>query len=398
MVAPRKTPIRPTWAEINLDNLQHNYRQLKNLVGDTKMMGVVKADAYGHGAVEIAKELVSLEVDYLGVATLDEAVQLREADICTPILILGYTPPDHIACCLDHGITPTVYTPEVAQACSDYAQKHNCRVKIHIKIDTGMGRIGVTPDRAVDFIREVRRYPGVEIEGLFTHFSSADEEDKSYTHHQLASFTTILETLESNGIHIPLKHAANSPATISVPESYFDMVRVGLSLYGLYPAPYMHDLVSLRPVLSVKSRVSFLKMVPGGSAISYGRKYITDKESIIGTLPIGYADGFTRLFTNRGEVLVRGTRVPVIGSVCMDQAMFLGDRAPQLQMEDEVVIIGQQGDECITVEELAKKMGTINYEIVTMVDQRVPRLFWKQGEWVGERTLTWSRSLEQRQE
>ena len=391
MAETKRPPVRPTWVEINLDHLKHNFNALKNLAGTSKMMGVVKADGYGHGAVEIARELAVLGVDYLAVATLDEAVQLREADITLPILILGYTPADHIDYCLDYGITPTVYTRDVARKCSDYGEKTHGKANIHIKVETGMGRIGVSPDQALDFIQAVGRYPGLEIEGVFTHFSSADEKDKSYTHYQLSTFNAILESLASHGIKIPLKHAANSPAAISMPESHLDMVRVGLCLYGLYPAPHMQSLIALKPVINVKSRVSFIKTVPEGTAISYGRKYVTDEERIIGTLPLGYADGFTRLFTNRAEVLIHGQRVPVIGAVCMDQTMFLGDKVPEAKMGDEVVIIGHQGNEAITVEELADKMGTINYEMVTMLDQRVPRLYWKDGELVREKGLNWIR-------
>ncbi|ACB83905.1 alanine racemase [Natranaerobius thermophilus] len=380
-------PVRPTFSEINLDNLSYNFNRIREHVNNKKIMGIIKADGYGHGAVEIAEELLNQGVDYLGVAILDEAVELRKAGIAAPILILGYTPVEHVDVCLKYGITPTIYTYEMAEALSQTARKMGKTAFVHVKIDTGMGRIGIAPENSAEFVKNISKLPSLEVEGVFTHFSVADEEDKTYTQQQINSFEKALKMLEDEGIEIPLKHAANSPATIDLPDAYFDMVRVGLALFGLYPSPHMKEKISLKPVMSLKTQVSHVKQVPKGTSISYGRKFITEDESIIGTLPVGYADGFTRLLSNIGEVIVNGKRVPIVGAICMDQCMFLGDDVPEIGIGDEVVIIGEQDGTQITVEDIADKLGTINYEIVTMVDKRVPRLYLKNGKLIKKKSL-----------
>ncbi len=381
-------PLRPSYAEIDLDNLAYNFNEIRSYVGNRRIMGVLKADGYGHGAVEMARELLNQGIDHLGVAMLDEAIQLRKAGIAAPILILGYTPPEQAETCLKYGITPTVYTHEVVKAFSDAAVKMSKKAFVHIKIDTGMGRIGVSPEEAVSFASYLDKMPCVEIEGVFTHFSVADEEDKSYTYWQMDQFNQVLEDIEKQGnVDIPIKHIANSPGTVDLPEAHMDMVRVGLLLFGLYPSPHMKNTIDLRPVLTVKSQVSYAKRVPQGTSVGYGRKFITETESIIGTLPIGYADGYTRLLSNKGEVLVHGTRTPIVGAICMDQCMFLADEVPDVDTDDEVVLIGKQGNEEITVEEIADKLGTINYEIVTMLDKRMPRLYIKNGKVIKRKDL-----------
>ncbi|OWZ82814.1 alanine racemase [Natranaerobius trueperi] len=381
-------PIRPTFTEIDLDNLSHNFQQIKKLVQGKKIMAVVKADGYGHGAVEVAKEVLNKGANYLGVAMLEEAIELRKAGIAAPILVLGYTPPDHADACIKYGITSTIFTYEVAKAFSERAVNMGRTAYVHLKVDTGMGRVGVTPDETVEFVKIINELPYLKVEGIFTHFSVADDKDKSYTKRQLDSFNYILTSLQEEKINIPIKHSANSAATIDLQDTHFDMVRVGLALYGLYPSPHMRKTVDLKPVMTLKSQVAFLKIVPKGTSISYGRKYITDQESKIGTLPIGYADGFSRILTNKCEALIKGIRVPVIGSICMDQCMFIANNVSNINIGDEVVIFGNQGGKEITVDEIADKLGTINYEVVCMIDKRVPRLYLKNNRVVKKKSLT----------
>ncbi len=380
-------PIRKTCAEINLDNLRHNLSQFRKHVGDKRIMAVVKADGYGHGAVEIAQEALNQGANCLAVAVMEEGIELRKADLAAPILILGYTPPDHMETCLKYGITPTIFTEESAQALSNAAVRLGKRAFFHIKVDTGMGRLGIMPQQVTDFVKLVDRFPALKLEGIFTHFSVADE-DHDYTNQQLKQFNQALTKLEKEGIHVPIKHAANSAGTIGFPESHLDMVRIGLSLYGLYPEPGMEKFISLKPVMSIKTRISHLKTVPAGTSIGYGRSYITDRETVVGTLPIGYADGYFRLLSNQGQVLLHGQRVPIIGSVCMDQCMIDVSKVPEATIGDDVMMMGEQGEERVTADEIADKVGTISHEVVCSADKRVPRIYLKNGRAVKTKTLT----------
>jgi alanine racemase len=375
---------RPTYVEISLDALDNNIQSFKNLLPEgMKTMAVVKADAYGHGAVGIAKEAIACGVDYLGVAFLDEALELRKARITAPILVLGYTPPEGLATALENDITINVYSREVLDALKELPRAGaDRRLKIHIKLDTGMGRLGLHTERdAISFIDEALQVPGVVVEGLFTHYANADETDKSYTHEQYRRFDRIVQHFRSKGIVFPCLHAGNSATAIDMPDLTYNMVRLGISMYGLYPSEEVNkQKLSLQPVLSLKTGVVHLKTLPPGSGISYGTIYHTQQEERIATLPIGYADGFSRMLTHKAEAIIRGHKVPVVGRICMDQCMIEVTDVPGVQQGDEVVLIGRQGDSCITAEDVAGQLGTVNYEMICMISHRVPRVYIRQGE------------------
>lgn len=375
--------IRPTWVEINLDNLRHNIMEIKQIISSaTRLCAIVKADAYGHGAVEVAKEALECGASYLGVALLDEAIQLRESGITSPILILGFTPENQFDKILEYNITQTVYNFKSGAMLSDCALKQNKKAKVHIKVDTGMSRIGFCPEACTtDEFRNLFSLQGLEIEGIFTHFARADERDRSFTNEQFQIFTEIVKTIEENVYKIPIKHVANSAGVLQYPETRLDMVRPGIILYGLYPSDEIDkNLISLKPVMSFKTRVSNVKVLPKGKPISYGGTYITQRQSIIATLPVGYADGYSRLLSSKAHVLIKGQRAPVVGRVCMDQCMVdVTDIQGNVSIGDEVVLWGDDGNERISVEEIAKLIGTINYEVVCGISKRVPRVYIKGG-------------------
>ena len=374
--------IRPVWMEVNLDNLAYNVRQIKNNIKDpTLIMGIVKADAYGHGAAEVARVLLEEEVKRLGVAVLDEAIALRQEGIDVPILILGYTPPQLFDKVLEYRITPTLYNYQDALKLSELASKNGSSVKVHLKLDTGMGRIGMIPGQdSLDMVSNIYKLPGIIIEGIFTHFSVADEKDKTYTREQFKKFTEFVSALKERGIDIPLRHAGNSAASIDLPETHLDMVRPGVILYGLYPSDEVEkERLSLKPLATLKTVIAHVKTVPPGTSVGYGRKYISAGERVIATLPIGYADGYTRLLSGKASVLVHGVRAPLAGNICMDQCMIDVTGIEDVKVGDEVVLIGRQGDEVIPAEELASLLGTINYEIMCMIGKRVPRVYIKDG-------------------
>lgn len=369
---------RPAWAEINLNAVAHNLNELRRVTGSgAKVMAVVKANAYGHGAVEVSKTALDNGADYLGVALLNEAQELRAAGIKAPILILGYTHPEQVPDAVMEDITLTVYNIEGAKAISDAAVALGKKGKIHVKVDTGMGRLGFLTDiDAAGEIMKIAALPGVELEGMFTHFAVSDIKDKEYSKKQFEKFTEIDFQLKKMGLHIPIKHSANSAAIIDLPDFHADMVRAGVSLYGLYPSEEVFkDKVNLIPAMTFKARIANVKAVPAGISISYGRTYTTKTDTKVATIPVGYADGYTRLFSNRSHILVKGVRVPVIGRVCMDQFMVDVSNIPDVSIGDEVVLMGRQGDQAVTADELAEMIGTINYEIVCMVSARVPRVY-----------------------
>ncbi len=368
--------VRPTWMEVNLDTIAHNMRQIRRITHpQAEILAVVKANAYGHGAIDMSRVVLQNGADRLGVATTAEGIALREAGIKVPILILGLISIEQIPEVVDYNLTQTVCTWECAKKLSQYAVFRNKMAKIHVKIDTGMGRIGLLPEEALDFIRRVIKLPKVEVEGLFTHFPSADEIDKTYTFRQIEQFQKVIRQLEKEDIFIPVQHAANSAGVIDMPEAHFTMVRPGMIMYGLYPSEHVNHTIGLRPALSLKSRVIYLKQVPAGSYISYGRIYKTERPSVIGTLPIGYADGWSRLLSGKGEVIIHGQKVPIVGRISMDQCMIDVTDVPGVKLYDEVVLIGQQGNCEITVDEVAEKMGTINYEVICIITNRVPRVY-----------------------
>ena len=365
---------RPTWAEIDLRAIAYNYRQVKKVVGkNINVMAVVKANAYGHGTVEVSKALERLGVAYLGVATTDEAIRLRDHGIKSPILILGHVLPEEVKPAMERDITLTICGYELMESIKA-AAKRGIKAKVHVKIDTGMGRIGIWHEEAMHFIKNISQEKDVVIEGIYTHFSSAGRDD-FFTNYQIEAFEKLLSKLEDFDIDIPLKHAANSIATVDFKRSHQNMVRPGLIIYGMYPKYTFPKLIRLKPALAFKTRVAYLKDTPAGRSISYGRTYITQKATVIATLPVGYADGYERNLSNKAEVLIRGKRAPVIGKVTMDQTMIDVGRIHGVKVGDEVVLIGRQGRNEIRAEKIARLAGTIAYETVCSISNRVPRVY-----------------------
>ncbi|MFH1888782.1 MAG: alanine racemase [Candidatus Omnitrophota bacterium] len=363
---------RPTWAEVNLNNLAHNFRQIKRLLApETKIMVCVKADAYGHGLIPVSKKLVSCGVDYLGVASIDEGIKLREAGIRIPILILGLILKKDIRPVFKYKLTVTVCDEDLARALNNKARLAGRRVNVHINVDTGMGRIGVLHKDAEEFVKKIHKLKYVNIEGIFTHFPFADT-NRDFTSSQIDLFSCLIKKLNKAGIHMPLAHAANSMGVIGYKKSHFNMVRPGLALYGLYPKNNLK--IDLKPVMSLKSRILFIKRLPKDCGISYGHAYITGRPATVITLPIGYGDGYPRNLSNCALVLIGGKRFRISGMICMDQIMV--DVAnSRVKLGDEVVFIGAQGKNKITAEELASLSGTISYEIVCGLGSRVPRVY-----------------------
>jgi len=363
---------RPTWAEVNLKNLAHNFNQIKRiLAAKTKIMVCVKADAYGHGLVCVSRKLVSCGVDYLGVASIDEGIKLREAGIKLPILILGLILKKDIEPLFKYKLTVTVCDEELARALNNKARALGTNATVHIKVDTGMGRIGVLHQDAHELLRRIHKLKHVNIEGLFTHFAFADM-DRDFTSYQIGLFNDLIQRLNKEGINIPLIHSANSMGVISYKNSHFNMVRPGLVIYGLYPKKDIK--LNLRPVLSLKSKVIFIKILPKGYGVSYGHDYVTKKNTKIATLPIGYGDGYPRNLSNCAPVLIGGRRFKISGRICMDQIM-VDVGASKVKIGDEAVLIGSQARNKITAEELALLCDTIPYEIVCGLGSRVPRVY-----------------------
>lgn len=371
------------WAEINLDNIAHNVREIRRVTNKkAEIMGVVKADAYGHGVMEVARTLLNNGVTRLAVSMLDEAIQLRKNGIDVPILILSFTDPRRAEEIIENNVTQTVFSHDLANALSEAAVKQNKNIKIHIKIDTGMTRVGFMPGySAVKNVLEIGKLPGIIIEGIFTHFASADEKDKSFTLMQFERFMSICSELNRVGLYIPVKHAANSAAIIEFPEMHLDLVRPGIILYGLYPSEEVDkSKIDLRPSMTLKANVTLVKDVEKGTCISYGRIFTTCRESKIATIPIGYADGYSRLLNRKAKVLINGELVPVVGKICMDQCMAdVTDLEKEVSVGDEVVLFGKQGENEITIEDVASDIGTINYEVVCVIGKRIPRFYLQEG-------------------
>lgn len=385
---------RPTWVEVSLDALESNWNELKRfLPNQMHMMAVVKADAYGHGAAEVARQVLKQGAAYLGVAFLDEALELRTAGITAPILVLGYTSPEGIPLAIEHDITLALFSEEVLATLQSMNMAHDGkRLKVHVKIDTGMGRVGLHQKAdAIAFVEQLTQLPNVvDLEGLFTHYAIADELDKTYTLQQYHKFEEIVSHFQNQGINIPYIHAGNSATAIDTPELSYNMIRVGIAMYGMYPSDVVKmDHVLLKPVLSIKTKVVMLKTLPEGSGISYGLRYHTQGQELIATLPIGYADGFSRILNGKSEALIKGRRVPVVGTICMDQCMIQVNDVPDAEVGDEVVILGSQGQASITAEEIAAKLGTINYEVVCMLSHRIPRVYVKEGKVVKVVNALW---------
>jgi len=363
---------RPTWAEINLGNLAHNYRQMRAcLKPNTKMMVTVKADAYGHGLMPASIKLVACGVDYLGVASIDEGIVLREGGINKPILVLGIVLKNDIEPLFEYKLSATVCEMRLARELDRKAALLNKSIDVHVKVDTGMGRIGVRHQDAGVLVKNIKKLKHLNLEGIFTHFAFADMNEE-FTFYQIDLFDRLVKKLVASGIKIPLVHAANSMGVLDYKHSHFNMVRPGLVIYGIYPKENLK--INLRPVLSLKTRVVFIKSVPAGVGISYGHEYITPRATRIITLPIGYGDGYPRNLSNRAPVLIGGRRFNMCGRICMDQIMVdVGDFP--VKLGEEVVLIGSQKQNRITAEELAQLSGTIPYEIVCGLGCRIPRVY-----------------------
>jgi alanine racemase len=366
-------PGRPTIAQIDLDALAFNFRQLqKRVPKGVRMLAVVKADAYGHGALPISRKLEKIGVEYLGVAITEEGVELRKGGVRTPILVLGGIYDGDIERIFRFNLTPVIFHREALKSISKVAQRVKKKVKVHLKVDTGMGRLGVPLPLWANFLREMTHFPKVEVEGILSHFSMSEED---YTRHQWDQFLGAVKCAEELGIRCKYLHMASSSALTT--SSYYsgNLVRPGILLYGAYPSPVLKNLIHLKPVMTLKTRIHFLKSVPSGFRISYGGTFVTRRESLIATLPIGYADGYSRTLSNRGEVLVRGKRAPVVGKVCMDFIMVDVTDIPKVSLGDEVVLLGIQGKESITAEEIADRINSIAYEVFCSVGKRVPRIY-----------------------
>jgi len=371
------------WAEVNLDNIAHNVKEIRRVTDKkAEIMGVVKADAYGHGVMEVAKTLIENGVTRLAVSMLDEAIQLRQNGIDIPILILSYTDPRRAEEIIINDVTQTVFSHDLAESLSEAAVRLDKNIKIHIKIDSGMTRVGFMPGySAVKNVEKISKLPRIIIEGLFTHFASADEQSRSYTDMQFEKFMSIVNELNRIGIYIPIKHVCNSAGIIEYPEMHLNMVRPGIILYGMYPSEEVHtDKIDLKPAMTLKANIILVKEVEADICISYGRIFKTQRDSKIATLPIGYADGYTRLLTGKGRVLVNGQSVPIVGKICMDQCMIdVTDVQGDINVGDEAVLFGSQNGIEIKIEDLADKIGTINYEIACIIGKRIPRVYWKNG-------------------
>ncbi len=379
----------PVWAEIDLNAIEHNVRELRNILSPSShLMAVVKANGYGHGSVEVAGIALQSGADCLGVARINEGITLRKAGINSPILIFSYTPPSMAKYLVEFNLTQTISSYDTAAAFSSYAASLCKTIKVHIKIDTGMGRLGLAAlssssgmsinRSAISEIVSMADLPYIRLEGIFTHFATADSIDKTYSDKQFKIFIKFLNELDSMGIKIPIKHAANSAAIIDLPATYLNMARAGIAIYGLYPSNEVNKKrISLIPAMSLKTKVIYTKTIGAGFKISYGSTYKTSKPTTVVTVPIGYADGLNRLLSSRGNMLLHGIKIPIIGRICMDHTMLDAGNIPGIKIGDEVVILGKQGSQRISADDIASKINTINYEVVCMVTSRVRRVYLK---------------------
>lgn len=366
-------------AEINLDAVVSNMEHMKEkLAENTRMIAVIKADGYGHGAMEIAERLES--TDYVfgyATATAEEALALRADGIKKPILILGYTFPEDYEALLANEIRPTVFKEETARQLAECAKRLHKTAKIHVKADTGMSRIGVAcDDRGLSVVKAIASYKELELEGIFTHFARADEADKSCAKQQLLRFRSFIESCEKAGITFQFHHCSNSAGILEFGEANMDFVRAGITIYGLWPSDEIsRTSIELTPAMTLKSTIVYIKTLQAGTQVSYGGTYITDRDTRIATIPVGYADGYPRGLSNKGCVLVRGKRAPIVGRVCMDQFMADVTDIPEAREYDEVILMGKSGNDCISAEEIGELSGRFNYELVCDISKRVPRVY-----------------------
>lgn len=364
---------RPAWAEINLSAIKNNMEQILSLLAPgTLFCPIIKADAYGHGALAVARIAEQVGAHYTGVAVLDEAIALRDSGVSLPILVLGATETNLSALVAGNNITQTIFSKEHAEALSMAASAINRQVKVHIKIDTGMSRIGVSPAEAADFYVYVKSLPNIIVEGAFTHFASSDSLDKTIALEQFAKYTKAVEKMEQLGGPIPIKHCANSAAILDLPQTHLNMVRAGIILYGLWPSDETTKPISLVPAMQLKARISMVKTIKAGTKVSYGGTFQAPKDMSVATLPLGYADGFTRMLSGKTNIIVNEKKAPVIGRICMDQCMADISGIDNVTPGTEVLIFGGPA---LPADEIASLLGTINYEVVCMVGKRIPRLY-----------------------
>lgn len=369
-------------AEINLDAIGNNIREIRRRIKhETQLLAVVKADAYGHGSEEVAKVCLYNGADQLAVATCDEGVQIRQWSIQVPVLILGNTVEGQLETVINYELTQTVFRYETAKIMSDIAVKLKKTALVHIKIDTGMSRIGFLPtDSSIDEIEKIFALPNLKVTGIFTHFATADEKDKTFTMVQYQKFRFVTDTLNKKGFNNFIRHCSNSGAILDMPELQLDMVRAGIIIYGMYPSNEVSHPINLIPAMSLKSQISYVKYLEENVSIGYGRTYFTTHKTKVATIPIGYADGYSRAFSNKARVIVNGHYAPIIGNVCMDQMMIDVSDIPDVKDGDSVIIMGSDGKNTVSAEELAGISNTINYEVVCNVGKRVPRVYIKNGE------------------
>lgn len=367
---------RPTRMEVNLENIKHNFLQVKGLLKEkSQIIGVVKANGYGMGMVQVAKTLIEAGCSRLAVATPDEAIILRENGIYLPLLVLGPSPASVAEEYVNKDISSTITDLSFADALSKAAIDLGKRARVHIKVDTGMGRIGFLPEEVPEVVERLLLMKGLEIEGIFTHFATADERNGSYTETQFKRFCDVLDVLRTKNVHFRLRHCCNSAGTLNFSHMHMDAVRPGIILYGMWPSEWCEKKIKLKRAFKVVTAVACVRTLPQGSGISYGLRYMTRGEERIAVLPIGYHDGYPRSLSMKTEVLIKGQRAPIVGNICMDQTMVDVTHIPDVKVGDEVVLVGPQGNEEITPEEIAKHLGTINYEIPNLFTPRVPRVY-----------------------
>lgn len=373
---------RPVWEEVNLDNLTYNIGQIKSKVGHKRLIGVVKADAYGHGAFEVSQVLLENGVERLAVAVLDEAVELRQKGIKSPIMVLGIIPHTLIGDILDYDVETIAPSYEYACKLSKAAVDKGKTAKIHIAVDTGMGRIGfLINDDSVDEIYKISQLPNIEIQSLFSHFSTADELDKTYSQEQFEKYKLFYDKLMEKKIKINMRDIANSAAIMELPDTYCDSVRPGIIIYGYYPSNEVDkNELNIKPLMTLKASVVHVKTLEAGQYVGYGRKFQSKRKSVIATLPIGYADGYTRMLFGKAKVIINGKFAPVVGNICMDQCMVDVTDAGEVNVGDEVVLIGEKNGLRFNAEDIAKILGTISYEVLCMMSKRIPRVYIKNGE------------------
>ena len=374
-----KKILRPAWAEIDLDAIAYNTRNIKQLIGNKDLIAVVKANCYGHGAIDIIPTLLENGASRLAVAMISEALEIRENKITAPIMILGFTPLYLGEELINNDIEQTVYDLDYARELSKIALSLNKKAKIHIAMDTGMGRIGFLPnEKSIDDITEIYSLEGIDVVGIFTHFSTSDEKDKEYSHQQFTKMMSMMDELQKRGVNIPLKHVANSGAIIDLPNTYLDAVRAGIILYGYYPSDEVNKSnLALKPALTLKATITNVKTLEKDMYISYGRTFKTTDKTVVATIPVGYADGYIRKLGENGKVIIKDQFAPIIGRICMDQFMIDVTNIPDVKIGDEVILLGEKNGLKYNADDIAEKLGTINYEVTCMLKSRLPRVYIK---------------------